>query len=122
MTAIRCLPLHTTLSAASCGRRHRLANSSPGMVGVKIDHERDFLEALRASPCRTCEVGKANAEAGKLPKPKRRKNRDCRRCGTSFEPLTYNATYCSVTCRHVVAKQAERSRAQNEGGNADRSD
>jgi hypothetical protein len=38
-----------------------------------------------------------------------------------FEPLTYNATYCSVTCRHVVAKQAERSRA-HEGRDADSSD
>ena len=117
---IVCLPLHATLTRDACGRRHRLANTRGGTLAIKLEHE--HLENLRCSPCKDCPVGAANADIGRLPPPKRRKNRDCRRCGTSFEPLTCNATYCSVTCRHVVAKQAERSRAQNEGGNADRSD
>ena len=121
MTRIRCLPLHTELSAESCGRRHRLANTTGATLAIKLELE--HLENLRCSPCRSCEVGKANADAGRLPPPRRRKNRVCVACETSFEPLTYNATYCSVTCRHKAAKvRTQKQAGSGESRDADRSD
>lgn len=111
MTTIRCPKLHATLTEESCGRRHRIANHRGVILAVKMDQ--DAREALRCSPCRTCEIGAENAKKHRLPEQKQRKNRVCSVCETSFVPLSWNGMYCSVTCSREAAARAAKERHED---------